>query len=84
MRINSKIIKGINEAYSRILSEDMSLDELKQRYEEYTEKINMLKDQVESAVEEDDRWLAKELNLEIDYVTRQRTKLAKKIEQLHM
>jgi phage shock protein A len=84
MRINSKIIRGINEAYARILSEDMSLDELKQRYEEYTEKINMLKDQVETAIEEDDRWLAKELNLEIDYVTRQRTKLAKKIEQLHM
>jgi protein subunit release factor A len=83
MRLNRDTITKINEAYasvtSKILNEGDTLEQLKSKYEAYNKHINQLKADMEAAIAEDDRWLAREFALEIEHVTKQQNRVAEQI-----
>lgn len=83
MRLNRDTITQINEAYTaitdKVFGEGNTLEDLQAKYEAYTTHINQLKADMETAVAEDDRWLAKEFALEIERVTKQQERVARLI-----
>lgn len=83
MRLNRDAITKINEAYAsvtgQLLNEGDTPEQLKDKYEAYSVQINQLKADMEAAIAEDDRWLAKELALEIEHVTNQQDRVARLI-----